>query len=157
VSVHAGRFRQDLFFRLNVVTIVLPPLRERREDIALLVDRLLQQVVSRHSGRLLVVASEVRRALVEYDWPGNARELVNVLERAVVLAPGKTITMSELPDRVRSGPALAGTSAYTSLQDLELRHIRRALDESPTLRGAAAALGINPSTLWRKRKRWGLE
>src|SRR5262249_43909765 len=99
-GVHAGQFRQDLFFRLNVVTIVLPPLRERREDVGVLVDRLLEQVVRRHGGRPFIVASEVRRALVEYDWPGNARELVNVLERAVVLAPRNTITMSELPDRL---------------------------------------------------------
>ena len=156
-AVHAGRFRQDLFFRLNVVTIMLPPLRERREDVAFLVDRLLEQVVRRHGGRPFAVAPEVRRALVEYDWPGNARELVNVLERAVVLAPQNTITMSELPDRVRSRPTLASTSAHTSLQDLERLQIRRALNDSRTLRDAAAALGINPSTLWRKRKRWGLE
>jgi two-component system, NtrC family, response regulator AlgB len=156
-GVHAGRFRQDLFFRLNVVTIVLPPLRERREDVAFLVDRLLEQVVKRHGGRPFVVAPEVCRALVEYDWPGNAREMVNVLERAVVLAPRNTITTSELPDRMLWRPAATSRSPHASLQDLERLHIRRALDEAPTLREAAAVLGINPSTLWRKRKRWGLE
>jgi two-component system, NtrC family, response regulator AlgB len=156
-AVHAGRFRQDLFFRLNVVTIVLPPLRERHEDVPFLVDRLLEQMVKRHGGRSLAVTPEVRQALVEYDWPGNARELVNVLERAVVLAQRDTISMSELPDTLRSRPAAASTSPHTSLHELERLHVRRALAESPTLREAAAVLGINPSTLWRKRKRWGLE
>jgi two-component system, NtrC family, response regulator AlgB len=155
-AVHAGRFRQDLFFRLNVVTVVLPPLRERREDVEFLVDRLLEQLVKQHGGRPLVVASEVRRSLVEYDWPGNARELVNVLEHAVVLAPRNTITMSELPERVRWRPSVVSTSPHASLEELERQHVRRALAESPTLREAAAALGIDPSTLWRKRKRWGL-
>jgi len=155
-AVHAGRFRQDLFFRLNVVTIVLPPLRERRDDVAVLVDRLLEQVVKRNGGRPLAVTSEVRQALVEYGWPGNARELVNVLERAVALAPRNTITMSELPDRLRSRPDTASTSPHGSLEELERLHVRRALAEAPTLREAAAALGIDPSTLWRKRKRWGL-
>ena len=156
-EVRAGRFRDDLFFRLSVVTIVLPPLRERPEDLALLVDRLLEQVAARHGNGHLTLTPEARRALAGYRWPGNVRELANVLERAVVLAGNDTITTAELPDNVLAPANTESISRSDSLKDLERQQVRRALAESPTLEEAAARLGINTSTLWRKRKRWGLE
>jgi NtrC-family two-component system response regulator AlgB len=99
---------------------------------------------------------EVRRALADYGWPGNARELANVLERAVVLAAGTTITIGELPDNLLAAAGSRGASKEESLEEVERQHIRRTLAESPTLGEAAAKLGIDPSTLWRKRRRWGL-
>jgi two-component system, NtrC family, response regulator AlgB len=156
-EVRAGRFRDDLFFRLSVVTIVLPPLRERPEDLALLVDRLLEQVAARHRHGHLTLTPEARHALAGYRWPGNVRELANVLERAVVLAGNDTITTAELPDNVIAPANTESISRSDSLKDLERQQVRRALAESPTLEEAAARLGINTSTLWRKRKRWGLE
>jgi NtrC-family two-component system response regulator AlgB len=156
-EVHAGRFREDLFFRLSVVTIALPPLRERPEDLPMLVERLLEQLVERHGRGPFALTPEVLRALAGYAWPGNARELANVLERAVVLATGTTITTAELPDSVLAQGGASAGSTHGSLEELERQHVRQTLAESPTLEEAAARLGINASTLWRKRKRWGLE
>jgi len=156
-EARAGRFREDLFFRLSVVTIALPPLRERPDDLPVLIDRLLEELVARHGRGPFTLTPEVRRALARHGWPGNARELANVLERAVVLAPTATIRTTELPDNVLAPPDTPTVSTRGSLEALQRQHVRRALAESPTLEEAAARLGINASTLWRKRKRWGLE
>jgi NtrC-family two-component system response regulator AlgB len=158
VEVHAGRFREDLFFRLNVVALRLPALRDRREDLPALVDTLLGRLCARHGRPLLALDPAARAALAAYDWPGNIRELVNALERAVVLARGGAIGADDLPDRLLApapdSPPLPGGS---SLEDMEQRHVRQVLAESSTLEEAAARLGINVTTLWRKRKRWGLD
>ena len=100
VEVRAGRFREDLFFRLNVVTIVLPPLRERLEDLEPLTDHILARLAARHGRGRLTLSPEVRDIFAAYRWPGNARELVNTLERAVVLSSGDVISAEHLPDRV---------------------------------------------------------
>jgi NtrC-family two-component system response regulator AlgB len=157
-EVSAGRFREDLFFRLNVVTIALPPLRERREDLVALTDHVLARLAARYHRGPVRIAPEVRRILGAHRWPGNARELVNVLERALVLSSGGTITPEHLPDGLLAYPSLddAGMAvSMLSLEELERRHIQRVLADSGTLEEAAARLGINPTTLWRKRKRYG--
>src|SRR5262249_46751981 len=118
---------------------------------------LFDELVVRHGRAGMRLTPEVRRALGGYGWPGNTRELANVLERAVILSPRTTITTGELPDNVLSPPDTSTVSARGSLKELERQHVRRAMAESPTLEEAAARLGINASTLWRKRKRWGLE
>src|SRR6185369_7010367 len=108
-EVAAGRFRSDLFFRLNVVGIRLPALRERRADLPALVDHVLAVVAARHQMALPKISAAARALLEDYDWPGNVRELVNALERAVVLAAGDTIDVEDLPDRlVAPGAAPAG-------------------------------------------------
>jgi two-component system, NtrC family, response regulator AlgB len=159
-DVQAGRFREDLFYRLNVVAIELPALRERREDISALIDHLLARISAKHQRSGVTLAEDTRRLLVGYDWPGNVRELVNVIERALVLSPADTITADVLPDRLLA-PAGTATGVrddrLQSLEEIERAHIRRALAESPTLEEAAERLGIDVTTLWRKRKRWGLE
>ena len=152
-EVQAGRFRQDLFFRLNVVELRLPPLRARPEDLADLTEHLLGTLCVRHRRARLTLAPEVARVLGAYAWPGNVRELLNVLERAVVLARGDTIRPEDLPDRLLAPPP-AATSG--SLEEMERRHVQQVMAESATLEEAAARLGINPTTLWRKRKRWGI-
>src|SRR5262245_44271380 len=157
-DVRAGRFREDLFFRLNVIAIALPPLRERTADLPALTDHVLASLAARHHRGTLTLAPEARRALLAYAWPGNVRELVNVLERAVVLTRDATIRPEDLPDRLLAPPAAkAAAEPASSLEDVERQHIERVLTESTTLEEAAARLGINPTTLWRKRKRYGIE
>jgi two-component system, NtrC family, response regulator AlgB len=157
-EVRDGRFREDLFFRLNVVALRLPALRDRLEDLPALVDAILARLCARHGRELLILDSPARAALAAYRWPGNVRELVNALERAVVLARGTTIGTEDLPDRLVA-PASDGPPppSGSSLEDLEQRHVRQVLAESSTLEEAAARLGINVTTLWRKRKRWRLD
>jgi NtrC-family two-component system response regulator AlgB len=161
MDVRAGRFREDLFFRLNVVAIRLPPLRERGSDVPALTDHLLAGLAARHRRQAVRLADDARAAIAGYRWPGNVRELVNALERAVVLARDEVIRAEDLPDRLLAPeperPALAGAPEPQSLQDLERRHIEQVLAESATLEEAAARLGINATTLWRKRKRYGIE
>ena len=157
-EVEAGRFREDLFFRLNVVGIRLPPLRERREDLAPLTDHILAGLAARHRRALPALTAEARLALAAYDWPGNVRELSNALERAIVLSTGDAIGTDDLPDRLLAprGERAAG-DPKPSLEALERSHIERVLAESATLEDAASQLGINVTTLWRKRKRYGIE
>jgi DNA-binding NtrC family response regulator len=160
-EVRAGRFREDLFYRLNVIALRLPSLRDRREDLPALTDDLLTTLALRHQRRGLTVTPGARRAIEKYPWPGNVRELINALERAVVLARGDTITAEDLPDQVLAPTAgLPSPSIATvpgSLEDVERAHVQRVLAESATLEEAATRLGIDSTTLWRKRKRWHLE
>jgi two-component system, NtrC family, response regulator AlgB len=159
-DVAANRFRGDLLFRMNVITIALPPLRERAADLPALTDHLLAVLAARHRRGTLQVAPEARRAIAAYRWPGNVRELMNALEHAVVLSRGDTIRADDLPDRlVAPAPAAAAAAGPPagSLEDVERRHIEQVLADSATLEEAAARLGINATTLWRKRKRYGME
>jgi NtrC-family two-component system response regulator AlgB len=152
-----GRFRADLFYRLAVVPIALPPLRERREDLPVLVDHLLVTLAVRHRRALPQLAPAAREALLAHRWPGNVRELANALERALVLSPGDVIPAESLPDAVLAPPAEPAASTSLSLAEVERRHVQQVLASSATLEEAAARLGIDPTTLWRKRKRWGLD
>ena len=160
-EVRAGRFREDLFYRLNVIALRLPSLRDRREDLPALTDDILTTLALRHQRRGLTLTPGARRAIEKYPWPGNVRELINALERAVVLARGDTITAEDLPDQVLApaaglpSPSIATVPA--SLEDVERAHVQRVIAESPTLEEAATRLGIDSTTLWRKRKRWHLE
>jgi len=159
-EVSAGRFREDLFFRLNVIAIAMPPLRERPEDLVALTDHVLRRLAARYGHDAVRISPELRQVLVAYHWPGNTRELVNVLESAVVLSQGNTITPLHLPDRLFSRPRneKGGNALATlSLEELERRHIERVVADSRTLEEAAARLGVNATTLWRKRKRYRME
>lgn len=163
-EVKAGRFREDLFFRLNVITITLPPLRERREDIPLLVEHFLR---TRQVGkRPFAVAPEAMQVLCKYDWPGNIRELANVLERAQILANGETITTDDLPDNIVHSPTTVHAAADVApsqpqqpdvLEQVERRHVMDVLRKH---RGnkvqAAKALGVSRRTLYRLIEKHGL-
>jgi two-component system, NtrC family, response regulator AlgB len=157
-AVGDGSFRDDLFYRLNVVTIRLPSLRQRREDIAGLVSSFLKPASQSAHARSLTVSPEAMAALVAYDWPGNIRELSNVLERAALLANGDVLTPDLLPEEVRSSssPMVPLQDGDESLEAAERRHIAAVVARHPTLDTAAKALGIDPSTLYRKRERYGL-
>lgn len=162
-EVEAQRFRLDLYYRLNVITLQLPPLRERREDIPLLVAHFLRKYAEQNHKEVTAIQQQALQCLQAYHWPGNVRELENVIERAVVLAQGPTVGSAELPDHLQeqepalpshdqSGPPLNGT-----LADIERAAIAHALQQSGGNRQAAArALNIGVATLYRKLKEYQL-
>ena len=158
-EISSGRFRIDLFYRLNVISLRVPALREHRADILPLAEDLLTEAAARNRRSNLQFSDDVKKALAAYSWPGNIRELRNVVERAVVLSRGKVIRREDLPDSFFA--LLAATpwqlSADSSLEQLEHEHIKRILAVAPTLEDAAATLGISIATLWRKRKRYQME
>ncbi len=155
-EVRAGRFREDLFFRLNVVQIELPALRERQEDIPLLAEHFLKLGRARYpSSQASCFETDAMRQLVAYEWPGNVRELANVVERALVLCPESKIGLQHLPRAVRAGNAAnAQTAGIPQLKSLVDEHIYRALRATDGNRTAAAKLlGIDRRTLQRHMKR----
>jgi two-component system, NtrC family, response regulator AlgB len=158
-EVAAYRFREDLFYRLNVIAFQVPPLRERRVDILPLAERLLSVAAVRYHRDQIRLSAETASAIKRYRWPGNVRELRNALERAVVLTPGDVITPDYLPDALFRNHAepFPTVSPAASLEEIEKEHIIQVLAETPTLEDAAARLGINASTLWRKRKRYKID
>mgnify|MGYP000514370557 CR=1 FL=1 len=157
VEIREGRFREDLFYRLCVVPIVLPPLRQRREDIPLLARYFLQKHGRRKGNRVRGFSDEAMEALIRHDWPGNVRELENAVERAIVLARGELITPADL---LYYGPLLkpdSDTEPLCPLAHVEKEHIARALRHYAGNRTAAAkTLGIDRKTLWRKIQAYGL-
>jgi NtrC-family two-component system response regulator AlgB len=158
-EVASGRFRSDLFYRLAVVSVRVPPLRERRDDLSALVEHLLAALAARHRRARPRIEPAALEAIASYAWPGNVRELANALERALVLSRGDAIGAESLPDAVLAPPRELPTAdgGPLSLEDVERRHIQQVIASSPTLEDAAARLGIDPTTLWRKRRRWGLD
>jgi two-component system, NtrC family, response regulator AlgB len=155
-DVRQGRFRQDLLYRLNVIEIRVPALRERREDIVLLARGFLE-FFGRTAGRgPYELAPEAEAALGSYRWPGNVRELRNTIERAVILSPSTRIGPEAFPWAAPPPTAAPAAGADCTLDELEREHIRRVLERTGTLEDAARVLGIDTSTLWRKRKRYGI-
>jgi NtrC-family two-component system response regulator AlgB len=157
--VASGGFREDLLYRLNVVEMTLPPLR-KRADVAELADHLLAFFARQVGRRLTGYSPEAQLALAGHSWPGNLRELRNAIERAAILAEGPEIGLADLPERIiphapepGQGTALG---ALVNLEVLEAEHIRRILARTPSREEAAKILGIDPSTLYRKRKQYGL-
>ena len=164
-EVRSGRFREDLFFRLNVVTLTMPPLRERREDTLPLARHYLRFFTRSRRAEPLSFSAEAEQAMVAYAWPGNLRELRNAVERATILALGSAIEPADLGIPVSGGPAPWGAGsrgaavvlgADVSIEELEREHIARVLARAPSLEAAARTLGIDATTLQRKRKRYGL-
>jgi NtrC-family two-component system response regulator AlgB len=156
-TVAAGKFREDLLYRLNVIEVHLPPLRQRRRDILPLADHLLS-FFSRESGKPLSgFTDDAEESMLRYSWPGNIRELRNSVERGVILAAGPLVGLADLPMQVAAAPrARVEVGGATTLEALEAEHIRRILASTATIEEAATVLGIDPSTLYRKRKRYGL-
>jgi NtrC-family two-component system response regulator AlgB len=154
--VKEKRLREDLYYRLNVIELRVPPLRERPAEIPVLAKLFVEIAAATHSKKALEMTPEASAALAAYSWPGNIRELRNVIERAVVLSRGDQITLNDLPDRILANPGGAGARNLT-LEQMERRHIEFVLEQAMTLEEAAEMLGINVATLWRKRRRYGLE
>jgi formate hydrogenlyase transcriptional activator len=154
-----GRFRSDLYYRLNVFPVVLPPLRQRRDDIPMLARHFAQRFARRMGRRIETIPSAVMDALVRYPWPGNIRELENVIERAVILSPGAELDVN-LADLQAAEPAESPVVAVVTLADAEREHILRVLGETEWVvggpNGAAARLGMQRTTLQSKMKKLGI-
>ncbi|MDD8025132.1 MAG: sigma-54 dependent transcriptional regulator [Acidobacteriota bacterium] len=156
-AVGRGAFREDLYYRLNVFPIELPPLRERAEDIELLAADMLAFFAGQNHKPGLAFTAEALAALRSYAWPGNIRELRNAVERAVILCPGGRVGLEHLPaGLVPRAPALH-IGAPISLERIEEAHIRGVIAASRSLQEASEILGIDQATLWRKRKLYGLD
>jgi transcriptional regulator with GAF, ATPase, and Fis domain len=158
-QVAAGHFREDLYYRLNVFPVTLPPLRERREDIPLLVWYFVAQCQGKLGKKIERIPERAMAALVAYHWPGNIRELANVIERAIILSPGPTLVVDEvLGASEQSDPSLLATQP---LDDVERTHILAVLDACHWhIKGAgqaAARLGLHPSTLYSRMRKLGIE
>lgn len=151
-----GRFREDLLYRLNVIQIEVPPLRERVEDIPALASRLLAFYGRSHHRRFVGFSEDALAAFRGYPWPGNIRELRNVVERASILCPSDRIGVSDLPAAIclRDTPPKVGDPVR--LERIEEEHIRRVLASTKSLQEAAEILGIDQATLWRRRKQYGI-
>jgi two-component system, NtrC family, response regulator AtoC len=162
VEYQKGTFRKDLYFRLNVVTVHLPPLRERRSDVPMLVHWFLDRYAA---GNPIQVTSATMKCLLQYEWPGNIRELENCIERAVALGDRCTIDVGDLPASIASGrqdggdrAAVTVTTSSTDLEDIERATIQRVFEQvkgDKTLAGRM--LGISRATLYRKLKRYNIE
>jgi two-component system, NtrC family, response regulator HydG len=158
-EVEKGRFREDLFFRLNVVAIRLPPLRERVEDVPMLAHHFLGELAARAGKPIREFSPGALDVLKAYHWPGNIREIKNVLEHSIIMADGDVIHEPDLPAFLRSSPNSNGASTdfgELSLADLERHHIQRLLQSKSDLGTVAKILGIGRTTLWRKMREYGL-
>lgn len=157
-EVEAGRFRNDLYYRLNVVTINIPPLRKRKEDIPLLAFHFLNKYANKYGKKFNGIATDVLKKLIEYSWPGNVRELENVIERAVLMETGNELKHIHLPKNSKITEYEDICSGLVSFEEVEKYFIQRTLK---ILQGqkakAAEVLGISTTSLWRKIKKYNLE
>jgi formate hydrogenlyase transcriptional activator len=155
----AKQFRSDLYYRLNVFPISIPSLRERPDDIPLLVQHFVQLAARKLNKTIDIIPSETMEALTQYRWPGNIRELENVVERAVILSPGPVLRLSprDLNSRV---PQDQSADRYQTLEEVERNHILRTLKETRWIlsgpSGAASRLGLNRSSLYFRMKKLGI-
>jgi len=154
-EVLAGRFREDLYYRLNVIAVTAPPLRARREDVPLLVDHFLEKFSHKNNKPVLAVPSDVMNKLLDYSWPGNVRELENAIERAVVLSRGDTLQLGDLPEAISQAQASVVDALTfpigTPLDEVEHRLIRETLRHTSGDKALAAQLlGISTRTIYRK-------
>ena len=164
-AVNEGRFRADLFYRLNVFPITLPPLRDRQEDIPALVRTLVEKFARKTGRPITTIHQSLIQVLQGYSWPGNVRELENVIERAVIVSPGPVLhlaeTLSGSAAAEKNGHAPLAADPGTTLEDVEREHIRRTLDavgwRVQGKGGAADLLGLNPSTLRARMRKLGIQ
>jgi NtrC-family two-component system response regulator AlgB len=158
-AVKVGRFREDLLYRLNVIQLDMPPLRSRPSDTIAIADRLLIQIGRTMKKPRLEFSEAARERIRRYDWPGNIRELRNVIERAVILGRGTVIGPEFLrlePGTVRQGE-LIGLGSHVPIDKIEELHIRGVLASTSSIDEAAAILGLDTVTLWRRRKKYGID
>jgi len=155
-EVRRGRFRQDLYYRLNVFPITVPPLRQRKEDIPLLVQAFVERSARKLGKQITSIPKEAMRALQDYPWPGNVRELESIIERAVILCPGPVLQLADKLDHT-SSPL---PSSMKTLEELERDQILKTLSETrwriEGKSGAAAILGLHPSTLRARMHKLGI-
>ncbi len=155
-AVREGRFREDLYYRINVIPVELPPLRERPGDIVALAERLLAFHARTNHRSFLGFEDAALRALTAYGWPGNVRELSNTIERATILCRADRVGPDCLPTNLIPGEPTVKVGDPVSLEKIEEAHVRRVLAGTQSLQEAAGILGIDQATLWRRRKKYGL-
>lgn len=157
-EIQEGHFRSDLYYRLDVVALSMPPLRERRNDIPLLIAHFIKKHADRANKPISGCTREAMDRLMEYDWPGNVRELENAIERAVLMADSSVIAPQDLPPTLRGVSVKAEEEVGDALYENERRHILRVMEKCGWNKHLAAGrLGISRSTLYGKLKRYGLE
>jgi transcriptional regulator with GAF, ATPase, and Fis domain len=158
-EVKNGKFREDLYYRLNVFPITMPPLRQRKEDIPLLVSHFVAKFNKKIGKKILTVSKEIQSTLQEYHWPGNVRELESVIERAVIISQGSTLQILDRFDTVKKTgePSEGGVKA---LVELEHDHVLQVLQKTgwriEGKNGAAVLLGLNASTLRARMRKYGI-
>lgn len=155
-AVKEGRFREDLYYRLNVIQIDLPPLSERPSDVEKIASDMLAFFGAQNHKQFIGFSDEAMKALKEYAWPGNIRELRNVVERAAILCKSATVDVSSLPGFLSQRVSSPGIGDLVSLAKIEEQHIKRVLASMKSIQDAASVLGIDQATLWRKRKQYGI-
>jgi NtrC-family two-component system response regulator AlgB len=155
--VAQGQFREDLFYRLHVVELAVPPLRERREDILPLAEELLARSRQRTRGTVRRFSNEAKQILLSYRWPGNVRELQNSVERAAIIGEGEVADAGLFAAEAEELTPVDIDDEGDSIAAAERRHIARVIAKYPTMEEAARALGIDVVTLWRRRKKYGLD
>jgi PAS domain S-box-containing protein len=160
-QIREGQFREDLYYRLNVVPIVIPPLRDRREDIPALAESILEKI--NHSRKLKKRLDPIVQELLrQYDYPGNVRELINTIERMIVLSEGETLLLADLPSEIRSCNTLHSdviteqTPLKKALENYESQLLQKVLEKSDNINHASRLLKIHPTTLWRKMAKFNL-
>jgi two-component system, NtrC family, response regulator AlgB len=154
--VAEGRFREDLFYRINVISVNVLPLRERREDIMTIAQDFCNFFCHANHKNIIGFDASAERALLEYSWPGNVRELRNAIERAVILGSGQHISEHDLPESIIPSVGLPVVGDPVSLSTIEECHIKRILEKTSSIQEAACILGIDQATLWRRRKVYGI-
>jgi len=154
--VAEGRFREDLFYRINVISVNVPPLRERRDDIMGIAEDFRNFFCLTNHKHIVGFDASARKALMSYSWPGNIRELRNAVERAVILGTGDLITDNDLPESIVPTVGLPMIGDRIPLSVLEEIHIKKILETTSSIQEAAAVLGIDQATLWRRRKAYGI-
>jgi two-component system response regulator PilR (NtrC family) len=157
-AVHKGGFREDLFYRINTITLKLPPLRERKDDIPLLIKHFLEKYSSELGKHIDTVSDEALSRMVNYRWPGNIRELQNVIERSILISDGRRITTKNLPvtlksDRTFSHASLEKLMSIEEYTKAFIHHYQGRYNELQL----SGMLGITRKSLWEKRKKWGIE
>jgi len=156
--VQENMFRQDLFFRLHVVELYLPPLRERPEDIQLIAENYLAKFSRVNNKMIKGIDDQALDALQAYPWPGNIRELINVIERGTILLKKDRLTLKDLPSHITNYKSeTPGTRNMQTLSEVEKSHIKEVLLHTSSIEEAARVLGIDPATLWRKRKKYQID
>jgi two-component system response regulator HydG len=156
-EVAQGSFRQDFFYRINVITLRVPPLRDRREDIPLLVTRCVQRFARETNRDVDSINDQAIKILMEYDWPGNVRELENVVERAVVTSKRRIVTPEAFGYLTGQNVCAPAEFSRRSLEQVEIEHIRRVLDEEDwNISRAAKILEVDRTTLHKKIRKYGL-
>jgi len=161
--VAKGAFREDLYFRLNVISIELPPLRERKEDLIRFAEYYLEHFAAQFKRKITGFSAEALACICNYTWPGNLRELQHAVERGVALARDTTLVLGDFSDEIQHGTIAAKsqinnlmTEGWISLENLIEKYVRLVLEHAPASSEAANILGIDIATLYRKRKKWGL-